>query len=208
MDLVAELPPTVKIYGMDIESSRFPATYPQNVSFSIGSVLSLPKEWAGKFDFVHQRLLMGGLKREDWPVAIGEIFQALKPGGWAQLGEYGFWGHGTSPATDVMFTIYSRLFKRNGLVLRVFAELPDLMREAGFRNVQAERGYYRVGGEKGKAGLENLVNHFQSMKPQILKLGMLQSEEEIDAAIAAMKKELEQLEDVQAEVVYVWAQKL
>jgi SAM-dependent methyltransferase len=210
MDLISEMPPTVKVHGIDIEGNRFPKSYPSNVSFSIGSILSLPPDWTKKFDFVHQRLLMSGLKREQWPVAISEIYRALKPGGWAQLGEYGCWGYGAGPASDAHFRIYNQLYKHNGLALRIFAEIPDMLRDADFTNVHFERRAYLIGGEAGKEGRFNLIGHFRSVVPQVMRydgFGLVQSEEQYEGIITAMEREWERLDSAESEVVYVWAQK-
>ncbi|KAM0748753.1 hypothetical protein T439DRAFT_72158 [Meredithblackwellia eburnea MCA 4105] len=47
----------------------------------------LPKEWEGNFDLVHQRFLVWGLSKDEWPGAVKHLAQALKPGGWLQLAE-------------------------------------------------------------------------------------------------------------------------
>ena len=207
MDLCNELSSSTKIHGVDIESSRFPTSYPDNISFSIHSVLSLPDGWSGRFDFVNQRLLGGGLKRDEFPAAIGEIYRVLKPGGWAQICEYGLWGFSLGPATDTLFTLYNRLFVRNGLTIRIFADIPDMMREAGFRNVHVERRGYPIGGEQGRVGRMCALEHYRSLKSQMVKHGLVESDEEISGIIDAMEKEWEQVDRAEAELVYAWAQK-
>jgi SAM-dependent methyltransferase len=208
------VPPTVSLHGTDIEDKRLPKSYPSNVTFSTASVLSFSPDWSGKFDYVHQRLLMCALKREEWPVAIGEIYRVLKPGGWAQLGEYGYWGFSIGPSVDAFFRLYSLLNKHHGLALRIFAELPDLLREAGFTNVHVERRVYPYGrwaGQEGLDGLDHTLKHMRSVKEQIIKaggFGLVKSEEDVEKILAGVEAEiLEAPEGSSVEFVYVYAQK-
>ena len=41
----------------------------------------------GKFDFIHSRMLNGGIKAEQWDGYVEDIFRILKPGGWVQMAE-------------------------------------------------------------------------------------------------------------------------
>lgn len=211
LELASQLSQSVILHGTDLDGNRFPKDRPSNLSFSTGSILSLPPSWTGKFDFVHQRLLMCGLKREEWPKAVNEMHRVLAPGGWAQLGEYGPWGLG--PAMDAYMRIYSLLYKHNGIVLRAYAELEDWMREAGFTNIQVIRNTYPLGswaGELGKDGAENLWTHFRALKEQVLRtggFGLVRDEKELDGLINAVRKEWDESNGSVAEFVYVIGQK-
>lgn len=210
-DISGQLHPTSILHGMDLDGCRFPTSPPPNVSFSSGSVLSLPSDWTGRFDIVHQRLLMCGLKRDDWPKAINEIHRVLAPGGWAQLGEYISWGYG--PAMDTYGRIYSLLYKHNGLVMRAHAELEDWMREAGFKNVKIVRATYPLGdwaGVLGRDGALNIWSHFKDLKEQVLKaggFGLVANETELDAVIDTVKNEWDETIGTEAVFVYVIGQK-
>lgn len=209
MDIAREMPAST-IHGIDIEGNRFPASYPNNASFSLCSVLSLPAEWGDKFDFIHQRLLMAGLKREEWPVAVGEMYRTSKPGGRVQLGEYGHWGFGLGPATDKLFLIQDRLFKSNGLVLRIFAEIPDLLREAGFTHIHVERHGYPFGGKDSKDGQVCVYEYFAGLAGQVVRkggFGLVNSEEQYHEVLKAAATEWEEAGSAESEIVYIWAQK-
>ena len=142
---------------------------------------------------------------------MNEFYRVLAPGGWAQLGEYGPWGYG--PAIDKYMRIYSLLYKHNGIVLRAYAQLEDWMREAGFTNVRAIRGSYPLGawaGDLGRDGVRNLWTHFRALKEQVLKaggFGLVDSEEELDALIDAVRKEWDESNGSEAEFIYVIGQK-
>ncbi|PHH91986.1 hypothetical protein CDD83_9433 [Cordyceps sp. RAO-2017] len=43
--------------------------------------------WQNSFDIVHQRLLIWGIKKQDWPKAVERLLGLVKPGGWLELVE-------------------------------------------------------------------------------------------------------------------------
>ncbi len=61
MELSSQIPPSVSLHGIDIQTDLVPLVTPSNVSFSINSVTKLPLEWTARFDLVHQRLLTAAL---------------------------------------------------------------------------------------------------------------------------------------------------
>ena len=107
IDLASELPKTAVLHGSDIDNSRLPSKYPPNVSFSVGSVLSLPEGWSDRFDFAHQRLLTCALVRADWHRALAQLRRVLRPGGWVQLGEY----HATPCFQTLMYLGLTALYR-------------------------------------------------------------------------------------------------
>lgn len=44
-------------------------------------------DWENSFDIVHQRLLIWGIKTENWPTAVQNLLRLVKPGGWIELVE-------------------------------------------------------------------------------------------------------------------------
>ena len=149
-------------HGIDIEGSRFPPpgpTRPRNIFFSIMSILSLPDTWSNRFDLIHQRLLVCGLRRTDWPIALAEIHRALRPGGWVQLGEYNSnWGSG--PYALKQIAVYEAIAEHRGQNIHVNKELPELLKNAGFVDVRVERRSLPLGawgGERGKRAALQVV---------------------------------------------------
>lgn len=75
-DLLKEISTNARCIGIDLESSLFPSpsTLPPNLAFKRHSVINLPREWINKFTVVHQRLLIAGLRRQEWEQAIREMY--------------------------------------------------------------------------------------------------------------------------------------
>jgi len=72
----------VQIYATNISAANFlsSGTTSSNVHLSTASSTSFSLDWSNKFSFVHQRLLYGGLRASEWPVALSEIFRISEPG--------------------------------------------------------------------------------------------------------------------------------
>ena len=70
------------LVGFDISSEQFPS-YASGVAegrmrlFEHNVVHPLPEEHFERYDVVHQRLLILGLKRGEWPVAISNLVTTL-----------------------------------------------------------------------------------------------------------------------------------
>ncbi|GAN04708.1 type 11 methyltransferase [Mucor ambiguus] len=82
--------PQFKIIGLDM-ADMFPTTIrPENVKFELHNILNGLPYPDQTFDYVHMRLLITGLRTEEWPAVIAEIHRVLKPGGLVQLVESDF----------------------------------------------------------------------------------------------------------------------
>lgn len=74
--------------GLDLSPAQFPSKHPSNVSFDTLNILEpIPKDWHGRFDALHVRLLVCGLAGDDWPKAARNLMTMLRPGGWLQWEE-------------------------------------------------------------------------------------------------------------------------
>ncbi|KAF8164766.1 hypothetical protein B0H34DRAFT_686476 [Crassisporium funariophilum] len=212
LDVKEEIQSTVEMHGFDIESRLFPRSYPDNMSFSKGSVTSLPSEWENTFTFVHQRLLVAALQKPDWEKAIGEIHRVLLPNGWVQLGEVGSWKAGQ--ATTKHQSLVQSLFSAKGLVLDCATYIPSMLRQAGFMNIHVEERSIPLGkwaGQHGVNGATNFIGVFRAMKTPILKsggLGMVKTEDEFDCLLNEVEREWDDTPGAEIKFYIFYAQKL
>lgn len=185
--------------------------HPLNVSFSLNSVLALPDEWAGKFDIIHQRLLLAALRHSEWPVALAQMYRVLQPGGWVQLGEYGSWHAG--PITEQHAIMHRAAYKARGIDRDIATDLPRLLAAAGFTNIRTEKREVPIGAWAGKHGEEsrrNMMAAYRALKGVVLQnggLGYVKSEEELDKLLDAVEKELDATEGAGIDFHIICAQR-
>lgn len=93
VDLGTQLPPASTLHGFDINAATFPPaeTLPPNVSLQeANAVEPFPEEHLGSYDLVHARLLMYGIKKDQWELVAKNLASLLKPGGWLLWEETGY----------------------------------------------------------------------------------------------------------------------
>ncbi|KLO06587.1 hypothetical protein SCHPADRAFT_923144 [Schizopora paradoxa] len=200
--------PSAILHGIDIERRLFPPEHPSNVSFSLNSITSLPLQWTGKFDFVHQRLLIAALRKDEWVTAISSMHRILRPGGWIQLGEVGSWHAG--PVTKKQIQLIQTLFESRQLVLDVSKDLRKLVEQGNFTNVTVESRLIPLSGTIGRDARINWIGVTRGMKTPVLRsggFGFVSSEEEFDALIDDVEKEWESTDGAAIEYHVICAQK-
>jgi hypothetical protein len=135
------------LHGVDIGSALFPPKIGPHASLDLRcfDIRSPPPEslsWAESFDLVHQRLLIGGLRKPDWPLVVRNVASLLKPGGWIQLVECEWIdrGHPDDMAKRPLIAKTLRLLEWTisnlGGDAFVADHLEDLLKDAGFQHVQ------------------------------------------------------------------------
>ncbi|KAG8770119.1 hypothetical protein FRC12_004507 [Ceratobasidium sp. 428] len=196
--LVKEIP-GINVQGIDIEDNLFPRGLPGNVKLNRMSVLDIPLSWTNRFDLVHQRGFVLGLRREEWPVALAQLYRVTKPGGYIQLLDGNLSrARNVGPANKVQNAMLSELCRRRGLVLNVTDHLADMVRAAGFTSVKEDARNIVMSSRNGQIGLDAWTNQylaFKGLKTPMLNAGGLnyvRSEGEFDQMIEDMGREWEE----------------
>ncbi|QRV96550.1 methyltransferase domain protein [Ceratobasidium sp. AG-Ba] len=196
--LVKEIP-GISVQGIDIEDNLFPKNLPKNVKLDRMSVLDIPLSWTNRFDLVHQRGFVLGLRREEWPVALAQLYRVTKPGGHIQLLDGNLSrARNVGPANRIQNGMLAELCRRRGLVLNVTDQLADMVRAAGFVNVKEDARNIVMSSRNGQIGLDAWTNQylaFKGLKTPMLNaggLGYVQSEVEFDQMIEDMGREWEE----------------
>ncbi|KAJ7730919.1 hypothetical protein B0H14DRAFT_3616644 [Mycena olivaceomarginata] len=215
MDLVKSVDTSISMFAIDIESRMFPVSPPKKIEFCVESATRLPAEWTDTFSLVHQRLLMAGLQRSDWPIVLGEIHRVLRPGGWVQLGESAAWGgqYPGKPCLEKLAAMVRSICSSRNLNLDCAKDMPKMLADAGFVEVQSESRMQRVGKWDGESGVINRINQvavFKAYKTPVLKaggIGYVSSEEEYDLLLEGVEREWDEIPGTEKEFLIFWAKK-
>jgi len=90
---LSELYPGASLYGFDISPALYPSTetLPSNIHLDVMDIRQPPPlSEHKKYDLVHVRLIVAGIKPSEWEVVVSNIVQLLKPGGAIQWEECNF----------------------------------------------------------------------------------------------------------------------
>ncbi|KAJ6596137.1 hypothetical protein DFH09DRAFT_1134190 [Mycena vulgaris] len=201
LDLAASVDTSVSMVGIDIERRLFPTSHPKNIEF--------------------HRLLVVALQIPDWPVALGEVYRVLRPGGWVQLGEPATSIEGqypNKPCMEKLVAMYLCLVKSRDLYLDCAEGIPKMLEDAGFVDIRCESQMQQVGKWAGELGVANRINRlglFRGFKTPILGAGgygHVTSEEEYDALLDGVEREWDETPTadnpgVQRRFFIFWARK-
>jgi SAM-dependent methyltransferase len=146
-DLCTEYPDAL-VVGIDLVPSK--PDRPPNFRFVRGNVLQGLPLVPDRFDFVHQRLLVGGVPMNTWPALVLDLVRVTRPGGWIELVEVGFEVEPAGPATKRMVEMMQRLGRSLGLDTTgiVLRSLSEYLHRAGVTDIQ-QRGVTLPIGEWG-----------------------------------------------------------
>jgi hypothetical protein len=102
----------------------------------------------GLFDFVHQRLLLGGLPLAAWPMVAADLVRVTRPDGWVELSEPPFEIERDDPANERLRGLTAQLTASMGLdsTRVVFDSVDGWLREAGLTRVVRREISVRIGG--------------------------------------------------------------
>ncbi|TFK39814.1 S-adenosyl-L-methionine-dependent methyltransferase [Crucibulum laeve] len=195
LELAREIPESMKMYGMDINTSLFPTKFPSNIEFSVASADKLPSHWTDTFTFVNQRLLMTAISQQQWGNALSEIYRVLSPGGWVQLCEYSIKASLTGALTAKFLSTLQTMHRHRGFDPDLVDHLPAMLSAAGFADVDFQERSTPMGiwaGDVGVEGKECFLKAYRSMKIPIMQegdAGAFNSEEEYDQYIDNIEKE-------------------
>ncbi|RCH84491.1 hypothetical protein CU098_001335, partial [Rhizopus stolonifer] len=173
---IGESYPRSKIYGVDA-SCVFPEDIkPANVDFAIGNIAKRIPYEDSMFDYVHQRLLIGGLTHDDWKNALKEHFRILKPGGYIELVEVGMTDlYKAGPLMSTLQSTFRAVMEARGLQFDVALQLKDRLQEAGFENIVVKKLPipFNHGGKIGQLIWEDYRHLCMNVKPFMMKVNPL-----------------------------------
>ncbi|QIX00768.1 hypothetical protein AMS68_006285 [Peltaster fructicola] len=80
-----------QLEGLDMSDLQYPASHPENLTFHTLNILEpVPEKYKARYDLIHLRLVMAGMKADSWKIAAAHLLEMLKPGGFVQWEEGDF----------------------------------------------------------------------------------------------------------------------
>ncbi|KAI8089394.1 S-adenosyl-L-methionine-dependent methyltransferase [Halteromyces radiatus] len=122
---MAEDYPHTQFHGIDIAPVFPEGIKPPNVTFALGNVaerLPFPDD---HFDYIHQRILIFGLTRPQWDLAIQESLRVLKPGGWLEFIEVDQRAQNLGPLLKVITDAMEHMLESRNMVPDISEQLED-----------------------------------------------------------------------------------
>ncbi|KAL2061827.1 hypothetical protein VTL71DRAFT_7205, partial [Oculimacula yallundae] len=184
---VAEQNPQCEVIGIDINPMMQPDDMPENLYLQVDDLNQRFTFPAHNFDLVHSRMVSAGLHINRWPQYLQDLLRVTRPGGWTQMVElYCNAQSDNGSLTDAhALSQWSARYRESmeGLKdLRAPLRLADMMREAGFVDVESRMVQLPMCGwatdqrenEIGNANRENIHSMLSSLAiyPFTERIGM------------------------------------
>lgn len=150
-DLCPQFPGALVI-GYDLVAGK--GGGPARHRFVRGNVLHGLPFRDGRFDLVHQRLLVSGIPLAAWPAVVSELARVTAPGGWVELVEPKQRFERAGPATERLFGLTGAFAVSLGLDTEgvVYQHLDAYLRDAGMEDVSRQELEVPVGHWAGEVG--------------------------------------------------------
>lgn len=112
-----------------------------------------------------------------------------------------------------LVSLYRNLTKDRNLYIDCASDMPAMLAEVGFVDIQAEERPLLMGNWAGAEGIANATTNvgvFRGIKTPVLEAGgygKIATESEYDALIQGLEKEWEEIPGTKKEFVIFWARK-
>lgn len=151
-ELAAEFPGAL-VAGVDLQPGK--PGGPPNYRFVKGDLLRGLPFRDGRFDFVHQRVMVSSLPVRSWPAVVGDLARVTRPGGWVELVEPDAGIERAGECTARLFQLMMRIPRSRGLDSTgiVYHSLDGYLRRAGLADVERHELRLPLGEWGGQVGL-------------------------------------------------------
>lgn len=201
---VAAAYPDIQVTGIDVSktvldeaASHAKTRGYENAHFrTMDATLPLDFDNAS-FDLVNARTIVGFMNPGLWPQLLAEIRRILRPGGVFRITEFSEGLTNSAAATTLWglfakaLSVTGRSFDPDGRHIGIINQLPKLLREAGFKDVQmkAHAIEHSAGTARREGWYKNYSIVFKLLKPFVVNAGVM-SEAEFDSLYQQFQGEI------------------
>ncbi|KAI9595829.1 S-adenosyl-L-methionine-dependent methyltransferase [Syncephalis fuscata] len=144
--------PDTQCYGIDIDIEVSKHNVMPNCKFIQRDVFEGLPFAEKSVDYIHQQLFNIVTRKEQWPQLCADYYRALVPGGQVEFAEFDGTQLSIGPAAQRMEDWISNSLAQRHLDLRDIHKLPDLLRNAGFINIEHRMISIPIGCNAGEYG--------------------------------------------------------
>ncbi len=144
--------PEASITGLDLEA-QWPTNIvlPPIIRFQQANILHGLPFAAGRFDYVHQRLLVGAIPARQWPFVLRELVRVTRAGGLIELLEASTF-RAPGPLTQQLMQGWGQMAPCLGFDLSLMEMLGEQARQVGVQLMSNETIHAPLGAWGGHAG--------------------------------------------------------
>ena len=184
---VAGQNPDIEVYGIDVSQTMLneAASHAKARGYDNAHFLQMDATQAlefadNSFDLVNARTIVGFMNPDQWPHLLGECRRILRPGGTFRDTEFTE-GLTNSAAAGTLWGFYAkalsltrRSFDPDGRHIGIISQLPRLLREAGFQQVdmKAHPIEHSAGTPAWEGWYKNYSIVFKLLKPFVINVGV------------------------------------
>lgn len=186
---VAAAFPEVQVTGIDVSktvieeaASHARVRGLKNAHFLLMDATAVPLDFPdASFDLVNARTIMGFMNPQLWPRLLLECRRILRPDGIFRVTEFSE-GLTNSSAAGKMWELYAkalsvsgRSYDRDGRHIGIINQLPSLLRQAGYQDVQmqAHAIEHSAGTPRREGWYKNYSIVYQLLKPFVINAGVM-----------------------------------
>ncbi|KAL3459461.1 hypothetical protein BJX64DRAFT_301205 [Aspergillus heterothallicus] len=165
-------------HGFDISASQFlPDPETHGVSLSVHDILQrFPEEHRNRYDLVHVRMLVTALKVAEYEVAVRNLVEMLKPGGYLQwtdldssrLSTTSTSSGSTDPRASLLIRSWLKFHDLNGLSTCPGTPIESAYRASGLRDISSTTYPVRGRAELTERAQAWEIQAFSAVLPPVL----------------------------------------
>ncbi|CCX34763.1 Similar to Phosphoethanolamine N-methyltransferase 1; acc. no. Q9FR44 [Pyronema omphalodes CBS 100304] len=141
IDMAYEFP-GAQVTGIDLSPIQ-PSWIPSNCTFEVDDVEATWTIAPRTIDYIHIRGLLGSIN--DWPALLAQAFSSMKPGGMVEITDIETYFEVEGDVAKEFGELMKEGMDNLGRTRIIPSELPAMLTNAGFTNLQERRGRIPIG---------------------------------------------------------------